>query len=484
MYRDEYDALDEQLQAARREADAQRRRMGEELESERRKVRDLERKLAQAKRTRESTPEVPQVRRKVLVMAALLGLAVALGAGYMFVQISAPPPPPPPKPVVAKPPRPPRKPLPPPLGPPVLAPGSKAYLLSLVDRARTPSRQALALVATAAVHKRSGQDKQAAAALGKAEALLGQKMKMHTDSMLRATGLVECLGQAITGKGPGAGGRYVKLEPLLEKQLSYKIAADTWTWVGQVCLDLGGGPAALEALPRALAVSTRVQSYQRLRTIMAVAAIYEEQRDLEGVDRVASRVLDSKTKLIVTDLTKGQAMLAEIYWRLGRKERGIALLKEAALQRPGKYFSAEAHAMVARALAVVGQRAAAEARLAVATEAVKANNPWSRKKAIPHLAATHLLLGRAREGKELLEGMSLAAESMIEAGMLIEAATVKQMTYGTRYRLALALTRAGEQTLAVKVADALGYNDTKPLALAAVMINGKAEVGEGLVPSR
>lgn len=474
-YRDDYDALDAQLQAARKEAAAQRQSMGEELESERRKVRDLERKLRELKRARKEKPSAQEQAKKRtrLVTAALIFMVVVgAAAGYLFMAVTPVEEAKPVKPRQVKP-HPPRKPSPHPVKLAKPAPGTLAHLISLTKSARSAHGKALTDIAAAAVLHASAQTGTARELLGAAREQL--KEKMHDLSRLRITGLTECLTEVIDGTTPGAAGRYPKLQGLLDKQLSYKIAADTWTWVGRVCADLRGAAAAREALPRALDTAGKVKSYQRLKTILAVASVYEDWGDREGVDRVGALFLKGGAELIAADQVKARALLAEIYWRLGAKDRAATLLADASDRGRGKYYSTEGRALVARALALAGQRDKAELWLKEATEAVKADSTWTRNRSLPYLGTAHILLGRAEQGRAMMEGKTGAAEALLAMGNLKAAARENRLTNDLRHRLAMLLARAGEAKLAIEMAGKRTFADVRALALAGAMLNTNAE---------
>ncbi len=487
-YRDDYDALNEQLEAARKEAATERRRMGAKLESEREKVRKLERKLAELKRAKKGEQGPRKKKRPILVMA---GTATVLMAGAMaaFTFLAFEPSTPPKAVSVSSPPvrkRPIKRPAPAP--PPVPqkkaspTPGSAGHLLSLMDKPRQPWNRALTRLAGAALLAHSGKQDLAWKQLALAEAEL--KKEMSDSHRLWSTGLLECLNEKISGPALEGAERYVQLKPLLERQLSYRVSADVWTWVGRWCLYLGGGEAGNNALRRGLSAAGKVKSYRRLQTIMAVAAAYVEQRDLAGLDRVAALIEGGGTGLITSDMTKARALLSEIYWKLGRKERSSAFLAKAARRDRSNYFSVEAIALVARAHATAGRTTEAESWLEEATEAVKAAARFAHKRALPHLATTHLLLGRPDKAKDLSGGKAIPIAALIHAGKLKEAAAASVAGTELRNHLALALSRSGEHGLAVKVVLEQRSPQLLALTLATILINTPAEADTSAEPTR
>jgi len=438
--------------------------MGVELESSRRKVRDLEQKLRRQKRAKQRSPEAAAAKRKVAVLVAVALLVAGGTAAVVYLTMPAPP-----IKVVApritQPAKPARK-----LIPKV---GTVAHVYYLEQVARTHAQRAMTHIAAAVLRARAGEAPAAKESLARAAQLVEKDRRGGT--MLRAEGLVACLRQKISGEEPDPKGRYADLTEQLDKQLSYKVSADVWTWIGRTCFDLGGGAASAETLPHALDAAAKVKSFQRLRTLMAVTAAYEDRRDLTGVDRAAARILDRATGLIATDMIKARALLAETYWRLGNKERAMELIRVAARRERGTYYSAPAMAHVTRALAVMGQKEQTEAWLKETREAVKSDASWGRRQSLPHLGAAYMLLDRYGEGWALLDNVPTAADVMLEVGLLEQATRYKRVAPEIRHRLAVAFARAGKQAWALRAATDLRLVETRALTLTAILLNSRAE---------
>ncbi len=478
-YRDDYQALEEQLRAARRQASEQRRELGEELASERRKVEALERELEALKRARSATAKGQGQTRRTGLLVGGIALAFLVAGGVTATMLLLQPSPPSrPVKAVSSSPRPPRPPAraarPPKPAAAVPKPGTTPYMLHLVERERSPSKKALASVSAAATLAGAEGGERARQLLASAADLAVPRRNSST--ALRAIGLAECLAQRVTGAAPGPDGRFPRLTALLERQLSHKHSADAWTWVGRACRDLRGMDSTDAVLARAEAPALSVRRFQRLRTLMAVVDAHADQGNKAGVDRLAGLILGSKAGLIASDQVKARALLAETYWRLGERERAATLLKDASRRISGRYFTAEAEALVARAKALTGDAAGARTWLGQAIAAVKAESDWGRRRTLPHLAATLHLLGDAAGAKDLHADQGQTAAALFRVGKLAQAAAMSGLPAQARYRLALALARTGDREGAIAVIRAMGSDPLHAPAMAGVMLNTPAEV--------